>query len=163
MKKMSKKSRYENYLKNLPEVELKNFRLISSRDQIKESDFICIMQTDLIDDKSPYLSMKDSNIFRYNDKIYNVNIIHGMYGNFVKESKQLREDLEMFKDHEFTIWHVRGDKSHLEFFTYMKWDNMIKECSVFTYPSKVRIKIKDQDIITHLDIKEHFELRETVI
>lgn len=152
---MSSKSRYDKwYSKQRPEVKLKDFRLITHKEQIKETDFLIIIQTDLWDSVEEVDESK-LNIFLYNNKKYCVNILKGMFSNFEKYRKQLA--VNQFKDFEFVVMHHREGLPYLEIFSYPKLQDMIRECSVFTYPEKVEIQIDDKDIITHLDIKTSFE------
>lgn len=155
---MSAKSRYEKWNnKQRPEVRLKDFRLITHTEQIKETDFVCIIQTDFYEESTHDKEMGNRNILTYNGKKYDVSILKGMYRNFIKESKEMRMNTGKFADMEFCVYHVRDGSKYFEIFAYKTWQDMIRECSVYTYPEKVEILIDDKDIITHLDIKTSFE------
>ena len=123
--------------------KLSEFKLIKNRNQIKDSDYIVVVSL-----SHWTAECGNRNKVTYNDKNYTMSVVKGMFKNMLKRSDEWLPDYnkEQFKDYEIVVGGIAGDA--IEVLAFKTFDDMIKDCSVYSHPEKVEVDV-DKDAIIH--------------
>lgn len=135
--------------------KITDFKRITNKSQLKNNDYILVFHSAEIPDNIQNLN----NIFKLNNKLYRVTVRKGLYENFKKDWKNNRtnnkkniELITKFPDNEIFFLDKFNDGSY-EYLSFPNVTAFLKDCMVFSYPSKVDINISNDDIMNLLFLK----------
>lgn len=139
-------------------IDLRKFRVITKKEQLRSTDFLVIINTHTITQQSMDVVGK-RNVIRYKDKDYQVSILKGLFSNFLQRSKDLLADKEVsekFAGYGFLVAGV-ADDGLMEVYYHKTLQAFINDNAVYAYHKRIEGEIAmDDEIMDYVISKGSF-------